>query len=166
MLEILSRVRLPVAPVLPDEIARKADLITGESVNYSLTPRDTGVKWIDGQPVWRRVFITASGLNPNIENAIIDIPAGWGFHGLARLDGYLTTADGIRIPLQYYGGAANNYLGCRIDEDGVITERHGGADMSGRPMVIVIDYISYPTGMSSWDLGSTLWDSGSSSWDQ
>lgn len=164
-IEILSRVRLPIAPLLPDELARKADIITGESVNYSLSAKDTGVLWIDGQSVWRRVFIGASGNATNTTNSVIDIPAGWGFHGLARLDGYLTTTDGWRTPLQFYG-SPTDYLGVRIDEDGVITERHGGANMSLRPMIIIVDYISFPSGTSSWDGGSTAWDDGTTTWDQ
>lgn len=163
-IEILSRVRLPIAPVLPDELARKADIITGESVNYKIEPQDTGVRWIDGQAVWRRVFITASGAS-GAANSVIDIPAGWGFHGLVRLDGYLTTATGIRCPLQYYG-SSSDYLGCQITEDGVITERHGGAHMDLRPMIFVIDYISFPTGTSSWDGGTAAWDNGTTTWDQ
>lgn len=164
-MQVLSKLRLPAAPVIDIDVARKEDIVTGEGVNYSLTPKDTGVKWIDGQPVWRRVFVTASGLNPNVSNPVIDIPAGWGFHGLARLDGYLTTADGIRTPLQYYGGAADDYLGVRITETGVITERHGGVDKNNRPMVLILDYISYPTGTSSWDGGTASWDGGTSWWD-
>lgn len=164
-MDVRGSLRLFKTPVDPRDVVRKMDLVTGESINYSLDPQDTGVKWIDGQSVWRRVFITGSGSAVNTTNAVVDIPAGWGFHGLARLDGYLTTSDQIRTPLQYYGGPSD-YLGCRIDEDGVITERHGGATMNGRPMVFIIDYISFPIGMSSWDGGSSAWDNGTTTWDQ
>lgn len=164
-MDVRGTLRLFRTPTGDFDVVRKKDLITGETVNYSLEARDTGVKWVDGQSVYRRVFITGSGLNVNTTNNVIDIPAGWGFHGLARLDGYLTTVAGVRTPLQYYGGPTD-YLGCRISEEGVISERHGGADMSSRPMVIIIDYISYPIGSSSWDGGTSAWDDGTTTWDQ
>src|SRR5262245_16095848 len=99
MIEVLSRMRLPIAPLLPDEVARLSDIITGDSVNYTLEPKNTGTLWIDGQPVWRRVFIAVSGGTINTDNTIINIPAGWGFHGLVRLDGYLTDTADVRYPL-------------------------------------------------------------------
>lgn len=165
MLEILSRVRLPVAPVLPDELARKADIITGESINYSLEPGDTGVKWIDGQPVFRRVFIAVSGAAVNTNTTVIHIPNGWGFNGLIRLDGYISTSTEDRVPLSFYGAAAD-YIGVKINKDGDIIERHGGASMNSRPMILIVDYLSVPTGTSSWDGGITAWDSGTTTWDQ
>ena len=44
MIEVLSRMRLPVVPLLPDEVARLGD-ITGEGVNYSLEPKNTQTRW-------------------------------------------------------------------------------------------------------------------------
>lgn len=165
MIEILARTRLPIKPQLPDEVARLADIITGESVNYSLEPINTAVRWVDGQFVWRRVFIAVSGAAVNTANTIISVPgAGWGFHGLVRLDGYITTTADERVPLSYYA-TATDYIGVKIQANGNIVERHGAAAMNSRPMILIIDYISAPTGTSSWDGGITLWDSGSSSWD-
>lgn len=158
--------RVPIVPVLPDEVARKADLITGESVNYSLEPVDTGVRWIDGQPVFRRVFIGMSGAAVNTSNVMIHVPgAGWGFHGLVRLDGYLTTTGEDRVPLSYYG-SPSDYIGVRIAANSDIIERHGGSEMNSRPVIIIADYISQPIGTSSWDQGITAWDGGVSTWDQ
>src|SRR5215471_5779013 len=165
MIEVLSRMRLPIAPQLPDEVARKADIITGESVNYSISPVDTGVMWIDGQPIYRRVFILMTGATVNTSNTILHVPNGWGFFGLVRLDGYLTTTDEDRVPLSYYF-APNDYLGVRITGEGDVIERHGGASMNQRPMIVIIDYISQPIGTSSWDQGTTAWDNGTSTWDQ
>ena len=164
-IEILSRVRLPIAPVLPDELARKSDIITGDTVNYSLTAVDTGTKWIDGSSVFRRVFVASTGGALNTPNTVIDIPAGWNFNGIVRLDGYCITSGGLRVPIGYYGGPAD-FFSSTISEDGVIFERHGGADMSTRPMILIIDFISQPTGLSSWDGGTTVWDGGASTWDQ
>lgn len=165
MIEVLSRMRLPVAPVLPDEVARKADLVAGESVNYSLEPTNTQVRWIDGQFVFRRVFIAVSGAAANTANTIIHVPgAGWGFHGLVRLDGYLLSATEERIPLSYYA-TTTDYIGVKITSTGDIIERHGGAAMNSRSMVLIIDYLSAPTGGSSWDGATTVWDDGQSSWD-
>lgn len=159
--------RLPITPVLPDEVARLSDIITGESVNYSLEPVNTGVKWVDGQPVYRRVFIAVSGAAVNTNTAVIHVPgAGWGFHGLVRLDGYISTTTEDRVPLSFYGGAAD-YIGVKIaGNSGDIIERHGGANMNSRPMILIVDYISQPTGTASWDGGITAWDSGTTTWDQ
>ena len=165
MIEVLSRLRLPIAPVLPDEVARLEDIFEGESVNYSLDPKNTLVKWIDGQPVWRRVFILMSGATANVNHMILDIPTGWDFDGLVRLDGYLTTAAGVRVPLGSWF-STTDYFSCRITQDGEIIERHGGADMNLRPIIMIVDYISMPSGSSSWDSGITAWDGGSSTWDQ
>lgn len=166
MIEVLTRMRLPIVPVLPDEVARKADIITGESINYSLEPGDTGVKWIDGQPVFRRVFIGMSGATVNTNNVVIHVPgAGWGFYGLVRLDGYITTTTEERVPLSFYG-AANDYIGVKIAANTDIVERHGGASMNSRPMILIVDYISQPIGTSSWDQGITAWDAGTTTWDQ
>lgn len=165
MIEVLSRMRLPIAPIAPDEVARKADLITGESVNYSLEPVDTGVKWVDGQPVFRRVFIAVSGTAVNTNTTVIHIPNGWDFNGLIRLDGFITTTTDDRVPLSFYGGAAD-YIGVKITAAGDIIERHGGAVMNSRPMILIVDYLSVPTGTSSWDGGITAWDSGTTTWDQ
>jgi len=165
MIEVLSRMRLPIAPTLPDEVARLGDIITGESVNYSLEPINTQVRWVDGQFVWRRVFILVSGATVNTNTTILHIPAGWDFHGLVRLDGYITTTAEMRAPVGYWF-TASDYFSCRITADGEIVERHGGADMNSRPIIIVIDYISAPTGTSSWDGGISAWDGGSSTWDQ
>src|SRR5215471_4376460 len=115
--------RLPIAPVLPDEVARKADLTGGEGVNYSLEPVDTGVKWIDAQPVFRRVFILMSGPALNANNVMLHVPGGWGFFGLVRLDGYLTTTTESRIPVSYYG-ASDDYFGVRVAGNSDIVERH------------------------------------------
>lgn len=166
MIEVLTRMRLPIVPVLPDEVARKADLITGETVNYSLAPVDTGVKWIDGQPVFRRVFIAVSGAAVNTNTAIIHVPgAGWGFFGLVRLDGFITTSTEDRVPLSFYADAAD-YIGVKIASNSDIIERHGATTMNSRPMILIVDYISQPTGTSSWDGGVTAWDTGTSTWDQ
>lgn len=164
-IEVLSRLRLPIAPVLPDEVARKADLISGDTVNYSLTPVDTLVKWVDGSAIFRRVFVAVAGTAVNTDNAVVDIPGGWGFNGIVRLDGYCITLAGLRIPIGYYGAPAD-YFSATIDEDGVIFERHGMAAVSSRPIILIIDYISQPTGLSSWDGGTSVWDGGASTWDQ
>lgn len=165
MIEILARTRLPIAPVLPDELARKADLITGESVNYSLEPTNTQVRWIDGQFVFRRVFIAVSGAAVNTANTIIHVPgAGWGFHGLVRLDGYILTTTNERVPLSYFA-TTSDYIGVKIAANGDIIERHGSATMNSRSMILIVDYLSAPTGGSSWDGATTIWDAGQSSWD-
>ena len=164
-IEVLARLRVPFAPVAADEVARKADLITGDTVNYSLTGVDTLVKWVDGSAIYRRVFVTVAGGTVNTNNAVVDIPGGWGFNGIVRLDGYTITLAGLRIPLGYWGGTAD-YFSATIDEDGVIFERHGMASVNGRPFIIIVDYISQPTGLSSWDGGITVWDNGTSTWDQ
>lgn len=165
MIEVLSRMRLPITPVLPDEVARLGDIITGEGVNYSLEPKNTGVLWVDGQPVFRRVFIAVSGAAVNANTTVIHVPGGWGFNGLIRLDGYISTSTEDRVPLSFYGGAAD-YIGVKISQAGDIIERHGGASMNSRPMILIVDYLSVPTGTSSWDGGITAWDSGTSTWDQ
>jgi len=163
MIEVLARMRLPIAPVLPDEVARLEDV--GEGVNYSIEPVDTGVMWIDGQPVFRRVFILMTGAVANTNNTILHVPNGWGFFGLVRLDGYLTTSTENRVPLSYYF-APDDYLGVRLASNGDIVERHGGTAMNVRPMIVIVDYISQPIGTSSWDQGTAAWDNGTTTWDQ
>lgn len=164
MIEVLSRMRLPITPQLPDEVARLGDIITGESVNYSLEPKNTQVRWVDGQFVWRRVFILMTGAAVNTNNIILHIPNGWDFHGLVRLDGYVSTTADERVPLTYYA-SASDYISIKIAGNSDIIERHGAATMNSRPMIVIVDYISAPTGGSSWDGATTLWDSGQSSWD-
>jgi len=155
--------RLPVAPVLPDEVARKADL--AEGVNYSLEPVNTGVRWIDAQPVFRRVFILMTGAAPNVTNVMLHVPGGWGFFGLVSLDGYITTSIGDRVPVGYFF-APDDYFGVRISSNTDIVERHGGTAMNSRPVVLILDYISQPIGTSSWDQGTAAWDAGTTTWDQ
>ena len=123
------------------------------------------MRWVDGQPVYRRVFIAVSGAAADANNTLIHIPNGWGFFGLVRLDGYLTGTTDVRYPVGYWG-ATNDYFSCRITGDGDIIERHGGADKASRPVILIVDYISEPTGTSSWDQGVTAWDAGTSTWDQ
>lgn len=165
-IEILSRVRLPIAPILPDELARKADLFSGGVPNYSLDPVDLGLKWVDGQPVFRRVFILMSGAAVNTNNTILHIPNGWGFSGLVSLSGYINNTADERVPLSFFA-ATTDYIGVKITSTGNIIERHGSATMNSRTMIVVVDYLGLPTGSASWDGGLTFWDAatGGSSWD-
>lgn len=48
MIEVLARMRLPVAPILPDEVARKADLGTAVNVDTAPPPSPVeGALWFD-----------------------------------------------------------------------------------------------------------------------
>lgn len=160
-IEVLSRMRLPIVPILPDEVARKADIISGEAVDYSLTAVDTNVTWVDGTPVMRRVLITTTGTALHSPNEVGFIPQ---FGGLVRLDGYCIALDDFRVPLGYYAGA-NLYFSAMIHASGTIIELHGNAAHSGRRMIIIIDYLGEPTTVSSWDKGTTSWDDGKTLWD-
>ena len=161
MIEVLARMRLPVAPVLPDEVARKADLIAGDSPDYSLSAVDTNVKWVDGSPVLRRVLITATGAPLNVPNAVGLVPD---FSGLVRLDAYCIGLDNFRVPMGYYT-SPTAYFSVMIHEDGNIVELHGNAAYSDRRMIVIVDYIGEPTTISSWDGGTTSWDNGTTFWD-
>ncbi|PWT79179.1 MAG: hypothetical protein C5B60_00070 [Chloroflexi bacterium] len=161
MIEVLARMRVPIVPTLPDEVARKADIVTGATPDYSLSSIDTAVKWVDGSPVLRRVLITLTGTalsTPNEVGHILD------FDGLVRLEGYAIAADGFRYPIGYMGGTMM-WFSAMIHENGTIIEMHANAALSGCRMIIIIDYLGEPTTVSSWDAGTASWDNGGTIWD-
>lgn len=175
--EVWTHLRVKCPPVHPEDVARKADLVSGDEVNYSLESVDTGVKWIDGSSVYRRVFITATKDYPGQRVPIIDIPNGWGFRGLVRLSGYLIavneSGDGEidYLPIGFTGGSNDgtydgSFIHVWIDSDGVIYETHQWDIFHNRPLILIVDYITAPVGgTTAWDGGATLWDNGTTAWD-
>lgn len=174
-MDVRGRLRLFRAPTGDFDVVRKKDLISGEGVNYSLEPLDTGVKWVDGSPIWRRVFITTTTpwAGGEFPDSVVDIPGGWGFRGLVKLDGYAIVEHeeygSFRIPINYNDNNTSwdNFgpLLVFIDDEGRIYEGHMREILHERPLILIVDYTTAPLGLSSWDNGATVWDGGLTAWD-
>lgn len=174
-MDVRGRLRLFRTPTDQFDVVRKKDLITGESVNYSLEPIDTGVRWVDGSPIWRRVFITTTTpwAGGEFPDTVVNIPNGYGFRGLIKLDGYAIVEHeeygSFRLPINYWDrGSPWETFGAFhvfIDDEGRIYEGHSHEIMHERPLILIVDYLTSALGLSSWDNGATVWDGGTTSWD-
>lgn len=160
-LEVLTRLRLPIAPVAPTDVARKMDIIAGSEVDYAVTPIDTGTKWVEGSPVWRVVFVSQNGPTINTNNSVGHTAE---FVALVRLTGYCIAPDGNRYPVGYSDGSTF-YYSVRIHENGYIEERHGHASLNGVRMFLILDYVPEAPHLTIWDAGTTVWDAGATLWD-
>lgn len=160
-IEVWTRLRVKCPPVAPEDVARKADLISGEGVNYSMVGIDTHIKWVEGSPVWRKVIIATTGSAIGIVNQIGHVPD---FITLIRLEGYCIAGDGYRIPLGFYAGGSS-WFSLMVHEDGRIAEIHGQPAYSNCRVVVIVDYVPVSAEVTAWDRGTTVWDNGSTHWD-
>ena len=78
----------------------KATLFSG-GINYSITEQDTGLKWIDGKPIYQKTFEHISS------NTDIDI-SGLNIDRVVSIDGVVEFTSGTVYALNIHGSADYN----------------------------------------------------------
>lgn len=161
-MDVLGKLRLPVPPLLPADVVRLNDLLTGGEVNYSLSPVNTLVRWADQSPVYRIVYITRCGPNPGVNNEVGEAQA---FVGLVRVQAFAIGPDQWYYPAGYYAGTTT-YFSVMVHQSGKLAEQHGHASLNNARLIVILDYIPSTTDLSIWDFGTSSWDGGNSVWDK
>ena len=108
-------------------------------VNYSTTEVDTGVKWIDGKPIYRRVV----NIGALPDNSTKTITLGLSIDTLIKLFGSVKASNAgfLTLPFASFdsGGAYSTWLSIDGNGDLVVTDNaaFGTADYTGH---CVIEY--------------------------
>ena len=105
--------------------------------NYSTSESDTGMKWVDNKPIYRKVV--NFGALPNAGMKRVN-------HNIANLDKVINIGGYVKFPSGYYvgvqfvdvvGGFSSSWYTTVGPTDVVIAT---GADRSGFTAVVVIEY--------------------------
>ena len=67
-------------------------------VNYSTTETDTGIKWTDNRPIYRKVINTTS---PSSTGSWVQIATISNLRDIIKLEGWVTARDGRKLPIQF-----------------------------------------------------------------
>lgn len=79
------------------------NLITDKDMTYSYAETKTGSTWVDGKPIYRRVFkVTNKALS---NGAVVQSFARSSFSEITRIYAYLCGSDGGHIPLTRVGSS-------------------------------------------------------------
>lgn len=79
------------------------NLVTDKDMTYSYAETKTGSTWVDGKPIYRRVFkVTNKALS---NGAVVQGFARSGFSEITRIYAYLCGSDGGRIPFTRVGSS-------------------------------------------------------------
>lgn len=77
------------------------NLITDKDIKYSYSETKTGSTWVDGKPIYRRVFkVTNKALS---NGAVVQSFARSSFSEITRIYAYLCCSDGGHIPFTRVG---------------------------------------------------------------
>lgn len=79
------------------------NLVTDKDMTYSYAETKTGATWVDGKPIYRRVFkVTNKALS---SGTVVQGFARSGFSEITRIYAYLCGSDGGHIPLTRVGSS-------------------------------------------------------------
>jgi hypothetical protein len=129
-------------PTTSDDVANKqyVDMKAG-SIDYSLTEKDTGVKWIDGSPIYRRVFtgnLASSGIATSITNAFTQ---GY-VKDLIKIYGSISQGT-FKAPIPYiYSNASNalvDFTGIHLQQNINVYIQHT-ATYNNKPFLVIVEY--------------------------
>nr|DAH51841.1 MAG TPA: hypothetical protein [Caudoviricetes sp.] len=79
------------------------NLVTDKDMTYSYAETKTGSTWVDGKPIYRRVFkVTNKALS---NGTVVQSFAKSGFSEITRIYAYLCGSDGGHIPFTRVGSS-------------------------------------------------------------
>jgi len=114
---------------------------------YSTDEVDTGKTWIDGKPIFRRVFQGTTPANPNDNASTIGTISN--LDTVVKLDGFLRSTSDSHIPISYSGRGASKgtYITSNVNVAGAILVSVESLDgytppvsFSGRPVTVIVEY--------------------------
>lgn len=130
---------LPVGSVL-DFTGSSADVPAGweEVYDYSTTEIDTGKKWIDGKPIYRKVFNTTSPSTTGSETTIATIGS---FDTLVNMNANIDLGQYGIVPLPQ-AAASNNINTLAIDgkTNGNIKMKIDNVAYSSKSVIVIVEY--------------------------
>lgn len=109
-----------------------------EEVNdYSTTEIDTGKKWIDGKPIYRKVI--DCGNLPNATNKSVSIGYSMNQINIVRLYGTARENTGYTIPIPHVSsGQSGSQVQCEISTNGIYLRT--GTNYSNLYCYMVLEY--------------------------
>ena len=137
-----NRIINVATPTISNDAANKqyVDMKAG-AVDYSLTEQDTGVKWIDGSPIYRRVFtgnLSSSGIATSITNAFTQ---GY-VKDLIKIYGSISQGT-FKAPIPYiYSNTSNalvDFTGIHLQQNINVYIQHT-TTYNNKPFLVIVEY--------------------------
>lgn len=116
------------------------NLVTDKDMTYSYAETKTGATWVDGKPIYRRVFKV---INKSLSNGVVvQSFARSSFSEITRIYAYLCGSDGGHTPFTRVGsGGKGSSIEYSSDNNGFIFI---GSDtwsaQSTRWVIIIVEY--------------------------
>lgn len=106
-------------------------------VNYSTNEARVGT-WIDGKPIYRKVFNI--GTLPNATEKIYTTDLNWATHTVVKIDGFAISSSGAILPINFSNPiSAAQMIGCRTTGTNTITV-YTGLDRTNLTGYVILEY--------------------------
>lgn len=107
-----------------------------DPLDYSTSETSTGLKWIDGNTIYKKTVYVSS-----LPNNLPNIPTAHGISNLAQLvnvEAIATTSNGTMLPLPFVSSTSSLLISYSIDDTNIIIST--GADRSGTSAYFTLYY--------------------------
>lgn len=106
---------------------------------YSTNEVNTGKIWIDGKPIYRKVF--SIGALPNATEKIYTTDLDWTTHTVIKIDGCaISQSSGVMLPINFSNPlSAPQMIGCRTTGTNTITV-YSGIDRTSFIGYVILEY--------------------------
>jgi len=105
---------------------------------YSTSEVNTGKVWIDGKPIYRKVFNI--GTLPNSTEKIYTTDLNWATHTVVKIDGCAISSSGVMLPINFSNPiSAAQMIGCRTTGTNTITV-YTGIDRTNLTGYVILEY--------------------------
>lgn len=116
------------------------NLVTDKDMNYSYNETKTGATWVDGKPIYRRVFkVTNKALS---NGTVVQSFARSSFSEITRIYAYLCGSDGGHIPFTRVssGGKGSSIEYSSANNGFIFTGNDTWSAQSTRWVIIIVEY--------------------------
>lgn len=105
---------------------------------YSTNEVNTGKVWINGKPIYRKVFNI--GTLPNATEKIYTTDLDWTTHTVIKIDGCAISSSGVMLPINFSNPlSAAQMIGCRTTGTNTITV-YAGIDRTNLTGYVILEY--------------------------
>lgn len=119
--------------MISNSLKMMVDRDTANTIDYSTTEQDTGRKWIDGKPIYRKTYVkTAMGEYPN------ELPAN--LETMVNVESALKYTGEATIITPIYSTGSSDYFGAYFNNNTLMLRDTHTSTATGVTIIVSIYY--------------------------